>query len=240
MGARVFLRENLRLLLCAAAALLLPGLGLLTLALLGAEHLEGMRQSVSMWYLPMLLAAAFLAGWAMLPTHAVSLMGGFFFGIVAGTVWAITAIAGGSVIGHATTRLLARSELSLLLDRHPKIRGPFDRLYSGKRQILAMTLTRLPPQIPFALGNVLAASSGISWFTLACGTALGMLPRVFLVVWIGSGLSEWNLRGAVPDQLVWALVAAVVGFGGLLLLGWWMSRSGRPETNPAAPDSPCP
>jgi hypothetical protein len=50
---------------------------------------------------------------------------------------------------------------------------------------------------------------------LLVGTAVGMAPRVGLVVWVGAALSRWE-PGAAPPGAVWLAVGGgVIGLGGL-------------------------
>lgn len=95
------------------------------------------------------------------------------------------------------------------------------------RAILVVALARLPPQMPFAMGNVLAASSGVRLIPLVIGTALGMAPRIGLVVWIGAELSTWKPGTPIPVSLGWAVASAVVGFGGLALWSWRLLRQSK-------------
>jgi uncharacterized membrane protein YdjX (TVP38/TMEM64 family) len=92
----------------------------------------------------------------------------------------------------------------------------------GRRAVIAVTLARLPPQVPFAMGNVLAASAGVRVAPFLAGTALGMLPRVSLVVAIGAGLSELE-AGATGGGAAW-LLTTVGGVVGLAVLGLWAMR----------------
>jgi uncharacterized membrane protein YdjX (TVP38/TMEM64 family) len=78
-----------------------------------------------------------------------------------------------------------------------------------------VALARLPPQVPFALGNVLAASLRLPLRPMLIGTAIGMAPRVGLVVWLGAELSAWDPAAAPPMSLFLSLAAAVLGLGGL-------------------------
>jgi uncharacterized membrane protein YdjX (TVP38/TMEM64 family) len=98
------------------------------------------------------------------------------------------------------------------------------------RAILAVALARLPPQMPFALTNFLAASSGVRLVPLMLGTAIGMAPRIGLVVWLGAELTGWKLGEPIPASLVWAFAGAVIGFGGLGIWSWRLLR--WPATTP--------
>ena len=67
------------------------------------------------------------------------------------------------------------------------------------------------------------------------GWAGGMLPRVSLVVWLGSELAAWDAGEAVPASLWWSIGAAVVGLGGLTLWAGAVLRGVSAER--AAPEA---
>ncbi|MEM6393649.1 MAG: hypothetical protein AAF797_12815, partial [Planctomycetota bacterium] len=89
------------------------------------------------------------------------------------------------------------------------------------RVVGAVGLCRLPPQVPFALGNVVGAAVGVRVTPFVVGTVLGMGPRVAAVVWLGSELGAFE-RGASDWRVV--VGGAVLGGVGLVGLGWWAWR----------------
>jgi uncharacterized membrane protein YdjX (TVP38/TMEM64 family) len=76
---------------------------------------------------------------------------------------------------------------------------------------LIVTLVRLPPNSPFALGNVAMASVRVPWSAYVVGTLLGVAPRTFAVVCIGA-----QLRGL--DFSSHYLVARILASAALSLL----------------------
>lgn len=214
----------------AAGALFLPPLGSLVLfwqfPALGA-WLRGHEVLGIMMYVG---AFALLAGLALLPTYAQSALGGFAFGMVFGVPAALGGFVGGAFIGYMVARRVSGDRVDRALADKPKMRAVRDalvgRAQSGERPSFARTfgmvaLLRLPPNSPFALTNLLLASSKVPLVPFLLGTGVGMLPRTALAVVIGAGvhdaLSKEALEEATP-RWVWfagiGLTLAIVAIFG--------------------------
>ncbi len=224
-------RSWLRLVGLAAVAVLLPGLGVLGLY----ESLQGwsqqLREMSLAWAVVFIIAAALLASVAVLPTHAISLAAGFVFNFWLGFAVALCSVtlAGGlgqRIAGWAVSPILrerfeqwgyGRVLFAKLLDANPY------------RATLAVALARLPPQVPFALGNVLAAAAAVPPLPFVLGTALGMAPRVAAVAWLGSQLGELDLTTPVGRRTL--IVSLVLTAAALAILSLWSWRIIRRSTN---------
>ena len=172
-----------------------------------------------------MVVGAVACGLAIAPTHGISLAAGFIFGPVLGTAAAILAVIAGSAIGWRLASLAVGTRLRASIDRTAAGRAIASAMIEarGARSVLAVTLARLPPQVPFALGNVVAASAGVRLSALLPGTAAGMLPRVALVAWIGAELASFG-PGGDPRLVIFSIAAATVA---LLGLGVWSWRTLR-------------
>lgn len=181
------------------------------------------------------LGIAVACGLALLPTHLTSLASGYLLGLAVGLPTAITGVIAGAALGYALARRLDAAALRAWVERRRIGRtlaaAMLDR--GPSRATTAVTLARLPPHVPFALGNVLAASLRIPLRPMLLGTLLGMFPRVTLVVWLGSELAEWDRDAAPPVSLYLSAAATVAGLGGLTLWTAAILRGGR-ETAIAA------
>lgn len=155
------------------------------------------------------LAAMFIAIYIAivafsLPGAAVaSVTGGFLFGLVAGTVFNITA----ATIGAAAIFLAARWGLGEMLTA--KLEASEGRLQSFKNglrenEVPVLLLIRLVPAVPFFVANLLPALVGVRFRTFLWTTALGIIPGGIVFTWIGVGLGEVFDRGEDPDlSLLW-------------------------------------
>lgn len=166
-------------------------------------------------------AFALLAGMALLPTYAQSALGGFAFGLVLGVPAALAGFVGGALIGYLIASRVSGDRVDKALADKPKMRAVRDalvgRAQAGEGPAFLKTfgtvaLLRLPPNSPFALTNLLLASSRVPLLPYLLGTAVGMLPRTALAVVIGAGvhdaLSKEALEQATP-KWVWGVGIAV-------------------------------
>jgi len=221
-----------RLVVLGLMAVLLPGVGLLLVGWWLGEGGGIDARSVPLWTVAaFLVVAGVVLGLALVPSHLTSLAAGFLYGPGWGLVGAMGAVGVGTVVGWWLARRLAQDELRRLIDRSGWGRVLADDLLEGRmrRVIGVITLARLPPQVPFALGTVLGASARVGVWSLVAGTVLGMLPRAGLVVWVGAALGQWEPTQPVPGELVWTVVLAVVGFGGLMVWGAMVLRRKQRE-----------
>jgi len=212
-------KRSLQLLFLLAAAVLLPLAGLAGAGPFLSGQLDALR-GLGLVTIPFyMLAVGVVIGLALIPSHVASFAAGFLYGFWAGVVAALGAIIVGVFLSFQVTRRMTREQLRDWTERFTWSRVLVRELIdtSPAKAFLAVALARLPPQVPYALGNIVAASCGVRLLPLLFGTAIGILPRAGLVVLIGSGLSEWEPGAPLPGELKWAVAAALVGFGGLFL-----------------------
>lgn len=221
-GARLWALRRVGLV--AAVAVALPGLGVLGLFEPLSQWAEGVRggEAVAAWWPAFVAVAAVLCGVAIMPTHGVSLAAGFVFGGAMGTLAAVASVVVGSLLGWRLAGWVAGRGLREAIEQAPAGRALSAAMIEarGGRAVLAVALARLPPQVPYALGNVVAASSGVRLGPLMLGTALGMLPRIAAVAWLGGELARVESAADVTTLVVGLAAAAV----GLIGLGWWSWR----------------
>ncbi len=236
---RQFCKKWGRVLMVAGLAVVLPGLGVLALYGPMEGVVDGLRRSGGGVWWPVWLGVwvgvgGLLVGVAVLPTHAVSLASGFVFGGVWGTAGAWAAVVIGSALGWSLARVAAGPGVREAVERTRAGRVLVGAMVEtqGWRSAGAVTLARLPPQVPFALGTVVAASVGVRLSALVAGTAAGMLPRVAVVAWFGAGLAELG-RGGDGRVLAVSVIGGVVGLTGLGVWAWRALR--RREKTTAIP-----
>ncbi len=137
------------------------------------------------------------AGLGLLPTYAQAFVGGWAFGPVVGTAAALAGFVGASLIGYAIARTVGKDRVNAEIARHPKALAVRDALVgSGPLRTLGIvTLVRVPPNSPFSLTNLVLTTTGVPVWIYVVGTAVGMLPRTALVVWLAS-----NVEGALTRE----------------------------------------
>lgn len=162
------------------------------------------------------------AGVGLLPTLGQSVLGGWTFGFGMGFAGAMAGFVGGSVVGYAIARRVSKERIEQALGEHPRGRVVRDALlrHGFWRALLIITLIRIPPNSPFALTNLVLASSGAKVGPYALGTALGMAPRTAIAVWIasaGASTGAANLKELAMNQPTWLLLGGAAVF--VLVLG---------------------
>lgn len=142
------------------------------------------------------------AGFGFLPTYAQAFVGGWAFGPVLGTVAALTGFVGAAVVGYFIARTVGRERVEAEIQRNIKARAVRDALVGAGalRTLGIVTLVRVPPNSPFSLTNLVLSTTGVPLWIYVIATAVGMLPRTALVVWLASQvegtLSKDAIKGA--------------------------------------------
>lgn len=191
------------------------GLDWLDLASLGARRFA-LLACAQDHFLLMYLGLGFvyvLATASSLPGAAVlSLLSGFLFGRVAGTVLNVVAATIGATVLLIVARYLFADTARLRLERNrhaARLLAGFDR---GAFNYLLFL--RLVPVFPYWLINLAAAVTRIRLGTYVAGTAIGIAPGSFVYANLGRSLgSVQSLRGLVSTEILLAL-----GLLGLLAL----------------------
>ncbi len=159
----------------------------------------------------------------------LTVLGGFLFGAVLGTLYAVT----GATIGAVAIFLAARSALRETLRQRagPAVR----RMEAGFQEnaLSYMFVLRLIPLFPFWLVNLAPAFLGVPLRTYFIGTFLGIIPGTLVFAWVGSGLDEIFARGETPDGgIIFApeILGPILALVALALLPVaykkWKSRQG--------------
>lgn len=136
-----------------------------------------------------------------LPVATVmTVSGGFLFGAVAGTLYAVI----GATVGATLLFLIAKTSLGdVLLARAG---GRFERMRQGFADdaLSYLLVLRLIPIFPFFLVNLAPAFLGVSLRTYVIATFFGIMPGGFVYALAGAGI------GSVLDQ------GGAVSIGGVL------------------------
>jgi uncharacterized membrane protein YdjX (TVP38/TMEM64 family) len=188
---------------------LLPAIG--GFVLLGTLNIVGpwLRSHQDVGVLLYVLMFAVSAGLALLPTYAQAILGGWAFGFAVGFPAALGGFLGGALIGYAIARWSAGDRVVRLVDEHPRWKAVYDALLGSNfgRTLLIVTLLRLPPNSPFAITNLVLASTRTRLSVYTLGTLVGMAPRTAVLVFLAAGLKE--LSFARPGQ-TWLFIAGIV------------------------------
>ena len=176
------------------------------------------------------------AGFGLLPTYAQALLGGWAFGLVLGFPVALAGITGAAVVGYITARLASNDRAERLIAENPKARAVRDALigHGFWKTLGIVTLLRVPPNSPFALTNLVMASTGVPKRIFVLGTAVGMAPRTGIAVWLAAQVQV--LTDESIQKPMWLKIGGVVSvvavFAVLYVIG---DRAAKKVTQTEAP-----
>lgn len=163
-----------------------------------------------------IIAFIVLAGFALLPTYAQAIVGGYAFGMTLGLPGALTGFLGASLIGYEIGRRTSQDRVDSMISENPRWRAVRNALlgtngqHSFLRTLGTVILLRLPPNSPFALMNLFLSSVKVPRLAFAIGTLIGMAPRTALAVFLGAGIKSALTKDAIQDATPsWAIPVGI-------------------------------
>ncbi|MDE0149479.1 MAG: TVP38/TMEM64 family protein [Rhodospirillaceae bacterium] len=167
------------------------------------EQLREHREALEQWVAARGILAPVIYGLAYavmiafsIPGGAVATMvGGFFFGLVTGSI----AVVVSATVGATIVFLAARSALGAILRR--KSEGWLHRMEEGFREnaFSYLMVLRLIPLFPFWLVNLVPAFLGVGLRTYVIATFFGIMPGSIVYVSLGNGIGALLESGRSPD-----------------------------------------
>jgi uncharacterized membrane protein YdjX (TVP38/TMEM64 family) len=159
--------------------------------------------------LAFVLAFALFAGFALVPTYANSILGGWMFKFPLGFPVVMAGVGGAALISYTLAHRIVGHRVSNVIHEHPKWEVVRDALIGGStlKIIGIITLLRLSPVLPFETTNVLLASCEVRVWPFITGTILGVAPRTAAIVFIASRAHKLEL-GSAGNR--WLLVLGIV------------------------------
>lgn len=134
------------------------------------------------------LCYAVLGGLGFLPTYAYSALGGYAFGFGKGLALALASYTAASVIAYLVARRASGERVLEMIGEHPRWQAVYEALLGSRlgKTLLIVTLLRLPPNSPFALTNLVMASTRVHPVAFTIGTVVGIAPRTGVVVFLAA------------------------------------------------------
>lgn len=178
---------------------------------------------------PLVVGASYIpASLLFVPGFLLTLLAGFAFGLVEGTV----AVSLGSTLGAAaafvTGRTLARGLIEEKVSRNPRFRA-IDRAVE-QQGFKIVLLTRLSPIFPFNLLNYAFGLTKVSLKDYVLASWIGMLPGTVMYVYFGSTIK--SLARLAAGEVETGAVGQAMFYGGLLatvIVTFFVTRVARRE-----------
>lgn len=210
----------------AVLLVLMPLVGVLVLVA-EAEPVVGFLQKAPGALAVFLAAGTLLAALSLVPTHAVSLVAGYVWGLYAGSGIALLTVLLAALLGHLLLSRVAGPRLLHAIEARPKAQALHQALLrSGERRAFSVVaLLRLSPVMPFAGTNLLMAALGVRLLPYSWGSLIGLAPRVVALAVTGAGLSQIDFSSPGSSVATWVGIAATLL--GVVLLGLVARRALR-------------
>jgi uncharacterized membrane protein YdjX (TVP38/TMEM64 family) len=162
--------------------------------------------------LSFVVAFALFAGFALVPTYANSILGGWIYKFPTGFPVVMTGVAGAALISYTLAHRIIGHRVSNVIHEHPRWEVVRDALIGGSTMkiIGIITLLRLSPILPFETTNVLLASCEVRLFPFMIGTILGVAPRTAAIVFVASRAHKLELGS--PGHRWLAVLGIVTSF----------------------------
>ena len=148
-----------------------------------------------------ILLAFVLGGLLMVPVTLLIAATGIVFGTFPGAWYAMAGALLSATAGYLLGQILGRDTVRRLMGR--RISRLSVRI--ARRGVIAMIIVRTLPLAPYGVVNMVAGASHIRWRDYLVGTAIGMLPGIFLTT-------------TFADQLVMAVRQPSAQTLGILLI----------------------
>jgi phospholipase D1/2 len=153
------------------------------------------------------------ACFVLFPRPLITLFSVIAFGTALGLVYATAGIVIAAIVTYIIGRRMDRAKVRKFAG--PKLNRVSELLRT--KGLLAVTILRLVPVAPFAVGGVVAGAIRVKVWHFVLGTLIGMLPGTFAMTVFGSqiqaglrnpgGINFWLVGGAVAGLAVISALA---------------------------------
>ncbi|MFN3911741.1 TVP38/TMEM64 family protein [Hyphomonas sp.] len=152
----------------------------------------------------------------MVPGSALTIGGGFLFGLALGTPATVI----GATLGASILFFASKTSIGAVLR---DIAGPFiEKMRAGfaENPVSYMFALRLIPLFPFAAVNIAPGLLGAKYRDYLLTTFFGIIPGTLAYTWIGAAVKGTLLQGGTPDigSLAANFVPAFIALGAVSLL----------------------
>jgi uncharacterized membrane protein YdjX (TVP38/TMEM64 family) len=150
----------------------------------------------------------------MVPISVLAMAAGFTFGLTKGILVIFLAGLAGSVLAFQLGRSLARPWIENRVSRRPDFAAVDGAIRRGG--LLVVVLARLSLVLPYNLLNYSFGLTGVSLRDYVLGSAIGMLPPMFMFVFVGT--TATNVAAIVNGELSLGDYDMLIGGFGILVI----------------------
>jgi uncharacterized membrane protein YdjX (TVP38/TMEM64 family) len=200
---RIALVGALIVVACAGLALLLRDVDAFDLISAHRSALLAWRDEHLLLGALLFVLAYFAIVTVSLPLNfAMTVLGGFLFGFLAGTLLSVFAVTAGAILVFtvAKARFGDRLRRRILQESSRRLFASMDGRFR-RNPLLYLLLLRLTPTLPSIVPNAAPAFFGVKTITFLVATLLGVIPNTLVTAWIGAGLGEALAADETPPGL---------------------------------------
>ena len=166
---------------------------------------------------------AILGGFALAPTYANSIVGGWAFKFAIGFPAVMVGLAGAAAISYFLAQKVVGHRVEDVIHEHPRWEVVRDAVMGGStlKTIGMIVLLRLSPFLPFETTNVVLAMCGVRPIPFVIGTMIGVMPRTAAIVFAASQAKRLDLHTTAGR---WLLVIGIVMTVVCISLVAWIAK----------------
>lgn len=162
-----------------------------------------------------LATVLFLPGWIF------TVSAGLIYGIVGGTLVALTGAVIGATLAFLVARYFLRQNIEELTRKNPRFRAIDEAI--GKNGWKIIGLLRLSPLVPFNLSNYFYGITSVSFPAYVAVSAIGMIPGTLLYAYLGA-IGQAGISGGASAHSKWQYVLLAVGLVATIAVTILVSR----------------
>jgi len=165
-----------------------------------------------------LATVLFLPGWIF------TVSAGLIYGIVRGTLIALTGATIGASLAFLVARYFVRKNIEQFASKNPRFKAIDDAIGVNGWKIIG--LLRLSPLIPFNVSNYFYGITSVSFGAYIAVSAIAMLPGTLLYAYLGA-IGKAGVTGGASSHSIWEYVFLGVGLIATIAVTILVSRIAR-------------
>jgi uncharacterized membrane protein YdjX (TVP38/TMEM64 family) len=187
------------------------------------EFVDWVKQLGPLGVIVFIIAYA-LATVLFLPGWIFTVSAGLIYGIVGGTLVALSGAIIGASLAFLVARYVLRKNIAEMTKKNPRFAAIDEAI--GKNGWKIVGLLRLSPLIPFNLSNYFYGITSISFISYVAVSAIGMIPGTLLYAYLGA-IGQAGISGGASQHSNWQYVLLGVGLVATIAVTILISRIAR-------------
>jgi uncharacterized membrane protein YdjX (TVP38/TMEM64 family) len=165
-----------------------------------------------------LATVLFLPGWIF------TVSAGLIYGVVRGTLIALTGATIGAALAFLVARYFVRNNIEQLAKKNSRFKAIDDAIGVNGWKIIG--LLRLSPLIPFNFSNYFYGITSVSFGAYVAVSAIGMLPGTLLYAYLGA-IGKAGVTSSSSSYSMWQYVFLGIGLIATIAVTILVSRIAR-------------